>query len=94
MDCHIGCTRMIKEKSLNGSRQNHASALIHNVTNHDTQNRHSSVLKGNQTAIIGKSGNNRESQVDDEYNETIEYLMLEHNDSTKTKDECGKDTKS
>ena len=84
---------------MNGSRQNHASALINNVTNHDTQNRHSSVLKGNQTAIIGKSGNNREPQVDDEYNETIEYvyvgyLMLEHNDSTKTKDECGKDTKS
>ena len=57
------------------------------------QNRYSSVLKGNKPAINVKSGSNREFQVDDEYNETIEYLKIDHNDSTKTKEDCGENIK-
>ena len=74
------------EKSLNGSRQNHASASIDEVKNHDIKTLYSSVSKGNQPVINEKSGNNRESQVDDEYNEIVEYLIIEYNDSTKTKE--------
>ena len=76
------------EKSSNDFNQSQSPQSMLEVENHEMENRYSSLLKENRPSKDENMAQNLNSSADDEYNETIEYLIIEHNDSTAAKEEC------
>ena len=76
------------EKSSRDNKDVKAPPSIHEVKNHHMQNRYSSLLKGNQKLKRGDLENNQKLSTKDDDVDSIEYLMIEHNDATRSQEDC------
>ena len=76
------------EKSLKVNEQNKPQPSINEIKNHDMKNRYAIVLNGNQPSKKDDFEKDHKYQTKSEHVESIEYLIIDHNDKTKPIGEC------